>query len=447
MRERRTARSLAAAWIALTILLLPLLVPQTSAASPSVLPPPVYVPETGHNVSEPFLSVWRRHGIDLMGLPITEPLEEDGRTVQYFERVVMEHWPEHAGTRYKVQLRLLGNSLVIGRNEDAFYPLNEHPHEEDGTFFPETGHTLSGLFADYWRANGGLYLFGYPISESFEENGRTVQYFERARFEHWPEHSGTRYEVQLGHLGRDAAARSGIDSAPAPRIDGALHYNDLPPPRTVQLPILMYHRIGAEESRYEISLWRFEQQIAWLAENGYTAISLNELYDAIYYHAPLPDKPVVLTFDDAFPGHWEAAAILEKYEMKGVFFILLHPPRLSDDQIRDLAARGHEIGSHTFEHLDLRTLDDATLQREVRDSRTYLLDTGQSYVDFFAYPGGNYDQRVIEAVEAAGYRGAVAAWGGSECTPEKRWHQPRIEVAGTMTLDEFASLVERRSSQ
>ncbi|NWF81780.1 MAG: L,D-transpeptidase [Chloroflexi bacterium] len=72
-------------------------------------------------------------------------------------------------------------------------------------FFPETGHHLSNRsgFLDFWRANGQLHVFGYPLTEEFVEQGRIVQYFERARFEYSPEHAGTPDQVQLGLIGRE----------------------------------------------------------------------------------------------------------------------------------------------------------------------------------------------------------------------------------------------------
>jgi hypothetical protein len=70
-------------------------------------------------------------------------------------------------------------------------------------YFNETGHNLKGAFLNYWLKNGGLMMFGFPLSEEFTENGYVVQYFERNRFEYHPEFAGTRYEVLLGLLGRD----------------------------------------------------------------------------------------------------------------------------------------------------------------------------------------------------------------------------------------------------
>src|SRR5687767_12560326 len=88
-------------------------------------------------------------------------------------------------------------------------------------YFSQTGHHLSNRagFLDYWRANGGLLLFGYPLTEEIAENGRVVQYFERARFEYHPEAGGTPQLVQLGLVGREALAYVGRSFDPAPPAD------------------------------------------------------------------------------------------------------------------------------------------------------------------------------------------------------------------------------------
>src|SRR4051794_34458855 len=75
-------------------------------------------------------------------------------------------------------------------------------------YFPETRHTVRGLFLQYWQEHGGLAQQGYPLTEEFAEKSKidgktyTVQYFERAIFEHHPENAGTPYEVLLAQLGK-----------------------------------------------------------------------------------------------------------------------------------------------------------------------------------------------------------------------------------------------------
>lgn len=198
------------------------------------MPTKTYFPETGHNVADELLTAWRTTGLMIFGYPISEPMIENGRTVQYFERARLEHWPEYAGTQWEVQGTLLGNWVAEKRrNELAFKPLpaNQPADSPNRVFFKETGHWLAYGFKKYWDANGGLWQFGYPISEEFQEKNAqdgqtyTVQYFERARFEYHPEHAGTEFEVLLGHLGRDYAVAKKIDQKPAPQAQDAVKYD------------------------------------------------------------------------------------------------------------------------------------------------------------------------------------------------------------------------------
>jgi hypothetical protein len=73
-------------------------------------------------------------------------------------------------------------------------------------YFQETRHNLGGGFREYWEAHGGLPIFGYPLTEEFQEGGYTVQYFERNRFEFHPEYRGTPFVVLLGRLGAQTTA-------------------------------------------------------------------------------------------------------------------------------------------------------------------------------------------------------------------------------------------------
>ena len=73
----------------------------------------------------------------------------------------------------------------------------------------------------------------------------------------------------------------------------------------------MYHNIGPAEGRYEIPLWKFEQQLDWLRDNGYTTVTISQVFDYMEGTGVLPERPVVLTFDDAYASQWDAAAALD----------------------------------------------------------------------------------------------------------------------------------------
>ena len=181
-------------------------------ASVTSAPDRLYFTETQHSLAGGFRAYWEANGgVAVFGFPISEEFQElnlsDGKiyTVQYFERNRFEYHPEHKGTPYEIQLGLLG-SLFTG---DRLFPKAPAVESAAGLrYFPETGHTLSGEFLAYWEANGGLAMFGYPISEPFQENGRLAQYFERNRFESHPQNP-LAYRVLLGRLGVDLATRNG----------------------------------------------------------------------------------------------------------------------------------------------------------------------------------------------------------------------------------------------
>lgn len=232
-------RHLAIACLAVLTLLLvhPWTVRSASAANWQSLV--LYFPQTGHHLSGDFLWAWISNGgLMTFGFPITEPFTQDGMVVQYFERARFEYHPQHAGTRYAVLATLLGRWVAESRtSEAAFRPIVlDNPaqlsNDPQRRYFPETGHTVAYGFKTYWEANGGLYTFGYPISEEFTEwnpdTGQyyTVQYFERARFEYHPENRGTPFEVLLGRLGVQYAQARGVDTSPVPKRPDAI---EVPP--------------------------------------------------------------------------------------------------------------------------------------------------------------------------------------------------------------------------
>jgi len=217
------------------------LTPQSAAAEDAPAPLPVtaqgmaakaYFPPTSHTLSGSLLNSWMDTGLMIIGYPISEPVQEKGRTVQYFERSRLEVWPEHAGTKWEVQGTLLGTWLAeqrygATRNHPAFTPLpvGSTSDNPDRVIFPETMHSLAYSFKKYWDQNGGLWQFGFPISEEFQEDGYTVQYFERARFEWHPEFAGTQFEVLLGLLGNDYAKDMKIPTNPVAQPADALIYD------------------------------------------------------------------------------------------------------------------------------------------------------------------------------------------------------------------------------
>jgi polysaccharide biosynthesis protein PslG len=167
-----------------------------------------YFPETGFWVDPEFAHFWENQGgLMVFGYPVSRVFYQDGLHRQYFERAIFEHH-EDEDYPYNVLLVRMGALNTIEERRDLSGSFAPVPVPLDRTlWFPETGHTLDGIFRDYWETNGGLQTFGFPLSEPMLEPGlydgvlRMVQYFERARLEHHPELAGTEFEILLGHLG------------------------------------------------------------------------------------------------------------------------------------------------------------------------------------------------------------------------------------------------------
>jgi hypothetical protein len=171
-----------------------------TAAIPAVGSAPNVTPAVG----TAFSSYYEAHGgLRILGAPLSEVLTVNGREIQWFERARVERWPEYAGSPYEVQLGRLGVEYTAGRQFSSQQFFVSQPEMR---FFAETGHALGGAFLTFWEQNGGLVVFGMPISEEFDEvlpDGKAyrVQYFERARLELHLEAADMSYQVQAGLLG------------------------------------------------------------------------------------------------------------------------------------------------------------------------------------------------------------------------------------------------------
>jgi hypothetical protein len=198
--------------------------PNLQAKSDNPVPAPAeistgrfrYFPETAHFLRGVFLTYWETHGATaILGLPLTEALMEEGMAVQYLERARLEWHPENPEVRNQVLLARLGAVALEARGVQ-FPPQPEGANTPTSHFFTETGHNLGSGFLSFWLKNGGLAVFGYPLSEEVVEvneadgNQYTVQYFERNRFEWHPERPSAD-NVQLGLLGTEYARLEGLN--------------------------------------------------------------------------------------------------------------------------------------------------------------------------------------------------------------------------------------------
>jgi peptidoglycan/xylan/chitin deacetylase (PgdA/CDA1 family) len=226
--------------------------------------------------------------------------------------------------------------------------------------------------------------------------------------------------------------------------------------RANRLRILMYHRIAANShDRLAVAPERFAAEMDLLAARGFKVISLEEACRRLASAQDLA-RTIVLTFDD---GHRDflttAAPVLRRQGFTATLFVVTgrlgeqarwssterHSPLLARDELHELKTQGFQLGSHTVTHANLRTLDEASLERELADSRAAIADLGESFIPF-AYPGGTFTQRERDAVERAGYDCGVIVGGRWGNGPETdRFLLKREPMLASDSLDWFQKRV------
>ncbi|MDX6570952.1 MAG: hypothetical protein QOC86_108, partial [Gaiellales bacterium] len=227
------------------------------------------------------------------------------------------------------------------------------------------------------------------------------------------------------------------------------------PVRALRLPILMYHRIDQQTARLSsvtrtltVTPTAFKAQMEWLARHGYHAIREEQLFAALYGRGRLPPKPVLLTFDDGYRDVFtNALPVLARLHLPATAYVVTgrisgsDPSFLTWAELRIAEREGLEIGSHTVTHRPLPQLPTATADRELRDSRRALERHLGHRVQWFAYPYGSVNSRVIAEVHAAGYVLAVTTQGGALQGARHPYELHRYEVRGDESLADLAAIL------
>ena len=185
----------------------------------------------------------------------------------------------------------------------------------------------------------------------------------------------------------------------------------------VRLPVLMYHHIGSSPPNSDRDLnvpaEKFDAQVRFLAKRGFVGIRPSDWLEWVRYGKPLPKKPMLLSFDDAFKDLEDHAfPVLKKHGFGGIVFVVTScvgkanlwdeergfdlRPCLSLEQIQLWSSRGIDFGAHSRTHPDLTKVSESALFDELIGSRRELEEIVQHPVFTFAYPYGHYDARAAE---------------------------------------------------
>ena len=185
-----------------------------------------------------------------------------------------------------------------------------------------------------------------------------------------------------------------------------------------QVPILCYHQIRnwkATDSKaakdYIIPINTFKEHIKMLADSGYHTVLPEQVYNYLVYGDPLPAKPIMLTFDDTDLDQFTVAAPeLRKYGFKAAYFIMTvslgRPNYMTKDQVKKLSDEGNVIGSHTWDHQNVKKLQGEDWVKQIdKPTKTLEAITGKK-INYFAYPFGLWNPEAIPQLKKRGFKAA-----------------------------------------
>jgi peptidoglycan/xylan/chitin deacetylase (PgdA/CDA1 family) len=223
------------------------------------------------------------------------------------------------------------------------------------------------------------------------------------------------------------------------------------------MPILMYHHVNGAptaselDARLTVTDADFTRQLAYLRCAGYYSITLSQLFDGIYNGAPLPEKPVILTFDDGYAdAYTNAFPQLNWTGFGGSFAIVTgwagQPGYLNWEQMREMAAAGMEMVAHSVSHPDLGKESDEIVRFQLGRSRRDLDEKLGQAAQFFVYPAGEpfrsgsqeRQAQVVTMAQEAGYRGALTATWNLAQDPAAPFALNRVRVSGGVEIQQFA---------
>lgn len=311
----------------------------------------IYFQETGQYLQGELLEFWLEYGgVQVFGYPISGEVEQDGLTVQYFERSVLEIHPENPA-EWRILLRRVGDQAAgpSWRRNGAFKATSP---SSSGHFFEETQHSVAPRFAEYWHQFGGAKVFGFPISEEFSANGTILQYFERAVLQYQEDNPGD-WQVVQPLLGREFAEYQGVDTSP----------------KTHDGDVAVYHP----------HLW---------GQRG----------------AGPGDQVVYLTFDDGPHGTWtpQVLDLLEEYDAAATFFVLGELAPYYPELIDRIVAEGHTAANHTYNHESMEGMPWSEFEWQIRQTEQALADAG-SGSGCMRPPYGAMDSNTIPWAASLGY--------------------------------------------
>jgi len=214
----------------------------------------------------------------------------------------------------------------------------------------------------------------------------------------------------------------------------------------------MYHHVSEIDESFDalrrsltVTPEALKRQLDYLMQNGYQVVSLEAVLRHLALGEPLPERSVVLTFDDGYRDAYDVVfPILQEYRATASFFLVTapidqgSPDYITWDQVREMSLAGMEFGAHTYTHPDLTDQDTDYIVWQVVGSQEAIEERVGHKVRYFAYPSGAYDDDVVAVVQSAGFWLAVTTEYGCSLDSDSLFTLTRVRVRPQDTLATFA---------
>lgn len=220
--------------------------------------------------------------------------------------------------------------------------------------------------------------------------------------------------------------------------EGPLKYNDS------SVPVLMYHSIDYEKgNELRVPKEKFKEQMQYLKDNGYTTLTFDELYSFLVNNKPIPEKSVVITFDDGYEDNYSNAyPILKEFGFNATIFIITNAidnekAFLTSTQLKEMEQNGIDIESHTLAHDELNKLPYDKQVETLKGAKEFIEKKLNKKVKYIAYPFGKWNNDTIKALKETGYDMAFTTVGGWSNKSQGIYTLRRVYISANYDMNEF----------
>jgi peptidoglycan/xylan/chitin deacetylase (PgdA/CDA1 family) len=210
------------------------------------------------------------------------------------------------------------------------------------------------------------------------------------------------------------------------------------------VPVLMYHSIDYEKgNELRIPKDKFREQMQYLKDNGYTTITVSELYDFLKNNNPVPKKSVVITFDDGYEDNYiNAYPVLKEFGFKATIFVVTSTVDkdsncLTSSELKEMSKNGIDIESHTVNHDKLSQLSYEMQLNTLKESKIFLENVLGKKIYYIAYPYGDWNDNTVKAVESCGYKLAFTTESGWANKDQGIYKLHRVYISNNHDMKEF----------